>query len=375
LDDTPKTNHRELGGAPDSTILQPAELAPHPFEGAREGHENRKSLTSSPPAHPAVLTVSPPEAHAYELVALDVANASTDSAQYCAKIVVRERHEGGEVECKVLSIVPRGGQVRFTIQVPNMGTSPQDCGVRVETRGETPCSGGDVPFQYMPPLEPNIVKLDPPSVVPGGWLSIHGAALGPGDVVEFSGIPVEACRDLAGVVVQHGVAVVAAPEVRCHSEQLIEAKAPDYKSRSAFGGYVSVTRVCPDATSLVSNYSYLKFWGSESSPKPKDGLQDRLVNVEQRCAVLTDKLEAATRGGAIAGEVGALTGEVSALKRGVEEIRSLLGALPISARDNYTCTCGAKGWIAVRVRCTCCGRDSTVGFFPPPTEEKPLREP
>jgi len=49
----------------------------------------------------------------------------------------------------------------------------------------------------------------------------------------------------------------------------------------------------------------------------------------------------------------------------VEDLESYLDGIPaLGLRHRFKCDCGASGFVAVRIECTKCGRETWWGWFP-----------
>jgi adenine-specific DNA methylase len=57
--------------------------------------------------------------------------------------------------------------------------------------------------------------------------------------------------------------------------------------------------------------------------------------------------------------------EIRKLKERLRQIENRLsGSLAIGIRDKFKCNCGAEGYVAMRVTCTRCGRETWWGWWP-----------
>jgi DNA-directed RNA polymerase subunit RPC12/RpoP len=103
-------------------------------------------------------------------------------------------------------------------------------------------------------------------------------------------------------------------------------------------------------------------------------LSQRLAAVEGMVARMA-QLEAAVAGlqqssacGPGAGEYQALLNQVRKLTAQVESLTKAAQATPgFGARNSFKCaSCGAQGMVATVYRCTKCGKDKWLGFWPKP---------
>lgn len=80
-------------------------------------------------------------------------------------------------------------------------------------------------------------------------------------------------------------------------------------------------------------------------------VEARLVDLEQTVAGLATQLAEYTNSGRLAGEV-------YVARRGLDELRRQLQALPLAGLGQATCGCGHRGRLAVAVRCGACGGEA-----------------
>lgn len=85
---------------------------------------------------------------------------------------------------------------------------------------------------------------------------------------------------------------------------------------------------------------------------------DRVAKLEQDLSDLLRAFDEQTFGRMLADEV-------RSLRSGLDALKEAMASLPLAPRHEFTCpSCSATDWLATHVRCTACGRDTTLGFHP-----------
>lgn len=89
----------------------------------------------------------------------------------------------------------------------------------------------------------------------------------------------------------------------------------------------------------------------------RPAVEARLVELEETVAALANQLVEFTNSGRVAGEV-------YVVRRGLDELRRQLQALPLAGLGQAACGCGHRGRLAVAVRCAACGGDAWFDASP-----------
>ncbi len=108
------------------------------------------------------------------------------------------------------------------------------------------------------------------------------------------------------------------------------------------------------ALALYRQFEEVRAVGARTGPT----IADRVAAAEATLTQLATSLDMATEGATLSSQLRTIAADVAELR---EYIRGLVGP----HRSGFSCTCGAKGYAAVEVACTCCGRTQKWGFHPP----------
>lgn len=108
----------------------------------------------------------------------------------------------------------------------------------------------------------------------------------------------------------------------------------------------------------VAAAAWRDFQALQGPAGPRNATADRLAAAEAAIAELRAVCDALLTGGSV-------PMPVMELQSAVASIGHVLRDLPVPVRGAFTCQCGAHGYVATVLRCTCCGAETNWGFHPP----------